>query len=78
MNRTECVLTSASSSSVETLLWKGRKVGIGPFSGSYGGGDTRHTSVNYLLQVNTVSVLFKGQLVSYLEFDLQGSRALEP
>ena len=40
----------------------------------------RHTAhlSQHLLQVNTVSVLFKGQLVSYLEFDLQGSRALEP
>ena len=26
--------TSGSSSSMETLLWNGRKAGIGPFSGS--------------------------------------------
>ena len=40
--------------------------------------DPRFDIYNDFLQILKASVLFKGQPVSHLEFDLQGSRALEP
>lgn len=66
--------TSGCSSSVETLLWNGRKAGTGPFSGSCG----RQKSdkwTNTTKQENSWTSV--KTMTTHLEFDFQHSRSFE-